>query len=192
MSDPVNESKLVESVLAGEGEAFGPLVTPYRNSLLAVAFRLTGNEEDAREVVQEALLRAFRYLHHFDRSRSFRNWLLGIAANEARTRLRLKLKDRELVAGLKREAAGKEPASGDRPGNGFRSELMKCLSALTDKEREIFVLRDLEGLSVKETAEALRRSDIAVRVGLCEARKKLRLAMAMPECGTGKTTEVKR
>ena len=74
-------------VLSGRAEAFEPLVTPYRGPLVALAYRLTRNREEALEVAQEALLRAFRSLGRFDVSRSFRNWLFQIAANEARDRL---------------------------------------------------------------------------------------------------------
>ena len=82
------EKELVEMVLSGRTEAFEPLVTPYRQPLLALAYRLTRNREEALEVAQEALLRAFRSLGRFDVSRSFRNWLFQIAANEARDRFR--------------------------------------------------------------------------------------------------------
>ena len=92
-------------VLSGRTEAFEPLVRPYRGALLSLAFRLTRNAEDAKEVSQEALLRAFRFLGRCDTSRSFRNWLFQIAANAARDRVRKSLGERDAL----REAARRRP-----------------------------------------------------------------------------------
>ena len=75
------ESRLVELVLQGDSDAFGPLVTPYRKALLTMAYRLCHNWEDAGELSQETLLRAFRYLRSYDPRRSFRNWMFQILVN---------------------------------------------------------------------------------------------------------------
>ncbi len=101
-------------VLAGRSEAFEPLVTPYRGPVLALAYRLTRDREVAREVAQEAFLKAFRSLGRFDVSRPFRNWLFQIAANEARDRLRERVRERAAL----RDAAGRGPA---RRGPGGRT-----------------------------------------------------------------------
>ncbi len=81
--DP-KEKELIERVLAGDAAAFEPLVTPYRGALLGLAMRIVPNPEDAREVAQETLLKAFRYLRSFDPALSFRNWLFQIVVNTAR------------------------------------------------------------------------------------------------------------
>jgi RNA polymerase sigma-70 factor (ECF subfamily) len=171
------EKELVAMVLAGRSEAFEPLVTPYRESLLALAFRLTRNRKDAKEVAQEALIRAFRHLGHYDTSRNFRNWLFQIAANQARDRIRQKRKEADIV-----EEAGCELATGDAPESGrsvqeFRSDLETCLAALSPREREVFVLRDFEELDIRETARALGCSSVSVRVHLSSARRKIRDAI---------------
>lgn len=161
-------------VLSGRGEAFEPLVTPYRQPLLALACRLTGNREEAREVVQEAFLRAYRHLARYDTSRSFRNWLFQIAANEARDCLRKRRREvgalEEAGCGL---AAGRDPEAGCR-AREFRSDLEKCLAALGPREREVFILRDIEEFDIRETARALGCSSISVRVNLSSARRKIR------------------
>ena len=171
------EKELVSMVLSGRSEAFEPLVTPYRQPILALAYRLTRDREEAKEVAQEALLRAFKHLARYDASRSFRNWLFQIAANEARDRLRRKRREAGLV-----EAAGRELAPGAGPEAGrrskeFLSDLEKCLSVLGPREREVFVLRDIEELDIKETARALGCSTISVRVNLSSARRKVREAI---------------
>lgn len=161
-------------VLSGRTEAFEPLVTPYRGPLLALASRLTRNREEALEVTQEALLRAFRSLGRFDPSRSFRNWLFQIAANEARDRYRRSARERAAF----RDAADRAPAATD-PEAGhdhgeLRADIMRALAALSPREREVFVLRDLEELDIRETSRVLGCSGLSVRVNLSSARKKLR------------------
>lgn len=170
------ESELIAMVLAGKSDAFGPLVSPYAGALLSVALRLTGDVEEAREAVQEALLKAFRHLAGFDPDRSFRNWLLTVTTNAARDSLRRKRKERRIREGLESDSSASFQAPGD-PAGGLGIDLERCLGLLTKGEREVFILRDLEGLDIKETAEILNRSSVAVRVRLCSARKKIRDAL---------------
>lgn len=175
------EKELVAMVLAGKKEAFEPLVVPYRASLLNLAFRMTGNMEDAKEAAQETLMRAFKYLRRYEPERSFRNWIYGILVNEAR-KLRV---DRinaplslETEAGPERPLAANGPAPGDaHAARETRSQLMECLTALTAREKEIFLMRDIEELSIAEAAKALGTSSISVRVNLSRARKKIKDAI---------------
>jgi RNA polymerase sigma-70 factor (ECF subfamily) len=179
----MNEKELIAMVLSGRTEAFEPLVTPYRGQLLALAARLTRNREEALEVAQEAMLRAFRSLGRFDVSRSFRNWLFQIAANEARDRYRRKVREHAVFQTVVDRApsattgsAAADPEAGqDR--RELRAGIMRSLDALSPREREVFVLRDLEELDVRETSRVLGCSSLAVRVHLSSARKKLREAI---------------
>jgi RNA polymerase sigma-70 factor (ECF subfamily) len=173
------EKELVAMVLAGRTEAFEPLVSPHRQPLLAMAWRLTRDAEDAREIAQEALLRAFRSLGGYDASRSFRNWLFQIAANEARDRWRKRAREkaafRDVVERAPSATAGSaaaDPEAG-RERQEVRSDILRSLDVLSPREREVLVLRDLEELDVRETARTLGCSAIAVRVHLSKARRKL-------------------
>jgi len=163
---------LVELVLGGRTEAFEPLVTPYRKLLLTLAYRLSRNIEEAKEISQETLLRAFRYLGSFDRKRSFKNWLLQIEMNVWRS-LGKRAADegtlRELAVGNTTEDPEEKLA-----GNEVREKLLTCLDGLSPREREVFLLRDIEGRSIKETSGVLRTSEISVRVHLSRARAKIR------------------
>lgn len=161
-------------VLAGRTEAFEPLVTPYRGPLLALASRLTRNREEALEVCQDALLRAFRSLARFDATRSFRNWLFQIAANAARDRFRKRARERAAFGAAvdPAPAAANPEARHDR--RELRAGIMRSLDALSPREREVFVLRDLEELDIWETSRVLGCSAVAVRVHLSSARRKLR------------------
>ena len=160
-------------VLAGRAEAFAPLVTPYRGPVLALAFRLTRDREVAREVAQEAFLKAYRSLRRFDVRRPFRNWLFQIAANEARDRLRVRAREQ---AALRDAAEGSAAAPGPEAGQDrreLRADLVRLLGALSPREREVVVLRDLEELDIRETSRVLGCSAVAVRVHLSKARRKL-------------------
>ena len=163
---------MVELVLSGRTEAFEPLVTPYRRLLLTLAYRLCRNVEEAKEISQETLMRAFRYLGSFDRKRSFKNWLLQIEMNVWRS----------LGRRTADEAALQEVATGHRQEDPeanlaekeTREKLLSCLERLSPREKEVFLLRDIEGRTVRETAEVLRTSSISVRVHLTRARDKIR------------------
>lgn len=171
------EKELVAMVLSGRAEAFEPLVTPYRRPLLALAYRLTRDREEALEVAQEALLRAFQSLGRFDVSRSFRNWLFQIAANEARDRYRKRTREKGALENAARDHPSSAGPEAGRERREIRSDILQCLTILSPREREVFVMRDLEELSIKEAAQALGCSSISVRVNLSSARRKLREAI---------------
>jgi len=173
---------LIARVLAGDLSAFEPLVLPFRRTLFGLAYKMTGNREDALEVSQETLLRAFRYLGKCDLERGFRNWLLRILVNAARD-----------LSGKKQREAGRwdadfllDNAVSDAPRpeeahnrGEIRGRIMAALSVLSGREREVFILRDLEEKSVRETAEITRSSAISVRVHLSRARGKIRDRLAV-------------
>ena len=174
-------------ILRGNVEAFEPLVAPYRRPLLSLALRMVPDMEDAREAAQEALLKAFRYLRKFDPERSFRNWLFGILVNEAR-----KVRAARAIAPLpfsrpraaesgtdvSLEPASHDPAPDERYARKeIRSQLAECLDVLSPREREVFLLRDIEELSVRDAAGVLGATSVSVRVSLSRARRKMRKAI---------------
>src|SRR5690606_4946981 len=112
-------------------------------------------------------------------SRSFRNWLFQIAANEARDRYRKRARETaaygDVVDSMPYATAG-SAADGPEAGRErqeIRSDILRSLAALSPREREVLVLRDLEDLDIAETARTLGCSAIAVRVHLSKARRKL-------------------
>jgi RNA polymerase sigma-70 factor (ECF subfamily) len=191
----MTEKELVDMILRGDVEAFEPLVAPYRRPLLSLALRIVPDMEDAREAAQETLMNAFRYLRKFDPERSFRNWLFAILVNEAR-----KVRKARGAAPLSLsrpepsgpgpdvvpEPASNEPAPDERLARKeARSRLAECLEVLSPREREVFLLRDIEELSVKDAAGVLGATSVSVRVSLSRARRKMRKAILerCPELG---------
>ncbi len=171
------EKALIERVLNGDREAFEPLITPYRQHLLILAYRITRNWEDAKETCQETFLRAFKYLAKVDYKKSFRNWIYQILINAARN-----FKKKEASRERLRQVMTAEEKLVDSRLNPeqpqldqeFRSQLADCLDGLSGREKEIFLLRDIEGLSIKESADVLNCSSVAVRVHLSSARRKIK------------------
>jgi RNA polymerase sigma-70 factor (ECF subfamily) len=171
------EKGLVERVLSGDQAAFAPLVEPYRDRLLGLAYRITRNAEDAKEVAQETLLRSFKYLANFDVEKSFKSWLFQILVHAARNHGAKRGREASLARSDSARQAALLNASGPEKGHEdveLRSKLMDCLDVLSPRERAVFLLRDVEDLNVRETAAALGSSVVSVRVHLSAARKKIR------------------
>jgi RNA polymerase sigma-70 factor (ECF subfamily) len=171
------EKKLVERVLSGDRTAFAPLIDPYRDRLLGLAYRFTRDAEDAKEVAQETLLRSFKYLATFDVEKSFKAWLFQILVHAARNHGARRGREASLARSEPAREAALETLSGPEKSHEdrqMRSKLMDCLDVLSPRERDVFLLRDVEDLNVEETAAALGSSAISVRVHLSAARKKLR------------------
>jgi RNA polymerase sigma-70 factor (ECF subfamily) len=174
------EKALVERVLNGDGAAFEPLVLPYRRMMLALAYRIVQDAEDAKEIAQEALIRAYKYLRRCDLERGFRNWLYQILVNAARDHRR----KRGLEAYWRSDDALPETSPAPEAGPAeihesreLRAQLLGCLGSVSPKEREVFLLRDVEQMSIEEAARALGMSQLSVRVHLSRARQKIKVTM---------------
>ncbi len=182
-----DEKSLVARTLSGDAEAFALLLGPQRKSMLNLAYRITNNLDSAEEICQEALIKVFKYLPKYQTGRSLRNWVLKITVNTAYDYLRLNKREEILIDAQKNlgvfSEASPEKNLLDRE---LGRQLKSCLLYLTPKERMVFLLRDGEGFSVKETASLMRSSTMAVRTHLSRARSKLR------EHFTGRASEEKR
>jgi RNA polymerase sigma-70 factor (ECF subfamily) len=171
------EKALIERLRAGDAAAFEPLITPYRQPLLGLAYRLTRNMEDAKEVTQETFLRAFKYIARFDTERSFKNWITTILVHAARHHHNRKTRDDRLLSAEPLRERALDTSGGpavDQENRELRARLMECVDVLTPREREIFLLRDVEGLNIQETVRIAGGSAVSVRVHLSAARRKIR------------------
>ena len=190
----MNANDLLERAVSGDREAFETLLRPHREGILNLAYRMSGNREDALEIGQEVILKVFKYLGRFRRDMNMKNWLYSITVNAARDHLRrrqssFRVLDRPLDTGAGDDAANPETRYLNRE---IRSKIRECLEVLTPKEKSVFLLRDGEGYSIAETAAVLGFSSASVRTHLSRARKKIRdrFVRIYPMSGRGQSDEV--
>ena len=177
MTVPTDLSALVAEARAGDRQAFDELVQATYADMYTLAYRLTGNEEDARDVVQDAYLRAYRGLRRFRGDARFTTWMYRITANCASTQL------------AKRARSRHEPLDDDTPlldaapdhdpewraASAYdRDRVAEAVQELPPRLRAVIVLRDVYDLPHEAIAAELGISEAAAKVRLHRARRKLR------------------
>ena len=184
-----SEQSLVARIRNGESSLFAALVKPYERRVYVAALALLRNEADAQDAAQEAILKAFTHLRQFRGESRFSTWLIQITVNEARMRRRRQhselfeptgdLQYEEEGAYTPREFADwREIPSEALEKSEIRALLAKALGSLAQKYREVFLLRDVEHVSIEETAQVLDISVASVKTRLLRARLMLRDILA--------------
>jgi RNA polymerase sigma-70 factor, ECF subfamily len=174
---PPDVAALVTAAQGGDRGAFDELVRATYAESYTFALRLTGNEEDARDVVQEAYFRAFRGLKRFRGDAQFSTWMYRITANCAATHLGKRNKHRHEVLDEADPIADERPTSDPQlqaDATALRNRLTIALESLPPKLRQVVVLRDIYDLPHEAIAAELGISETAAKVRLHRARKKLR------------------
>ncbi len=181
------DHELIQRAQAGDFDAFESLVVGYQRRVYGLARRIVGQEADADEVVQLTFLSVIEHLREFRGEAKFSTWLLRIATNHALVLLRKRARHRTVPLGEEDRSAN----HGDTPRPEFIAQwqetpesiasrhetheiLDEALGHLDEKYRVVFVLRDIEGFSVNETAQMLDISVSNVKVRLLRARLMLR------------------
>jgi RNA polymerase sigma-70 factor (ECF subfamily) len=174
---PSDEVELVAAAKGGDRRAFEQLVRASQAEVYTLAYRLTGNEEDARDVAQEAYLRAFRSLKRFRGDARFSTWMHRITANCALTFLAKRTKGRHEELSSDESLADERPESSPETmaeAEFMRDRLTDALSELPPRLRAVVVLRDVYDLPHEAIAAELGISQEAAKVRLHRARRKLR------------------
>lgn len=185
VGEPISEEMaLVHAAKAGDVSAFESLVKKYDRNVFRIANHITHNREDAEDVVQDAFLKAYENLEQFQGQSKFYTWLVRIAVNEALMKLRRRRPERTVSLdeevkteddSVPREVADWSPNPEQQYTQAeLRDILDRTIHGLPATFRTVFVLRDVEGLSTEETAEALDLSIPAVKSRLLRARLQLR------------------
>lgn len=180
------DHKLIRQVLAGDKEAYGLLVSAHSEAVFRVAFRITENEADAEEVVQETFLRGYRGLAEFDAKANFKTWIYRIAMNcaldvlkrrktEAPVAIAEEFEEERPVVQLADRGAGPERLLLDQE---IEARRQKAMEKMTANERVAFVLRHMEGSSMEEIAAALGISPNTAKQAVFRAVQKLRRSLA--------------
>jgi RNA polymerase sigma-70 factor, ECF subfamily len=182
------DAEWVRRAQAGDLDAFEALTTQHERRVYSLALRMLHHEQDAEDVTQQAFLSALEHLKDFRGQASFGTWLLRIAANAALKTIR----KRKGLPTISLEASTEPAEAGDAiphpefiadwrqspsqlaQRNEIQRLLEETLNHLDEKHRLVFLLRDVEGLSIKETAQALNLSEANVKVRLLRARLQLR------------------
>lgn len=189
-ADPteLREQDLIRRVQAGEKELFYELVKPYERRIYTAAFAILRNEAEAEDAAQEAMLKALTHIRQFRAEARFSTWLTQITVNEALMRRRKAHSEIMEPIGERQEDDGtytprdfadwREIPSEALERKEIRQKLAGAVAALGAKYREVFMLRDVQHLSIEETAEALGISQASVKTRLLRARLMLRDLLA--------------
>jgi RNA polymerase sigma-70 factor, ECF subfamily len=176
----------VERARSGDSDAFRLLVEQHSRAIFRLAFRMTGNEEDAEDVVQETFLRAYKQLNKYEARSSFSTWLYRIASNYSldliRSRKRHEDKRERGSAEDERDILQSIPVDSPGPdrllyGSQISDRVNAALNELSPQERTAFVLRHFEGQSIQEIGEALGTGTNATKHSIFRAVQKLRKSL---------------
>jgi len=173
---------------AGDKDGFRLLVERHSRSVFRLAYRLTGNEQDAEDVVQETFLRAYKQLRNFESRASFGTWLYRIAANYSLDLIRARKRHQENrpagYADVNGEADALLSIPAPEPGpdrvaysTQLEHRISSAMGALSEQERSAFVLRHFEGFSIEEIASTLGLGASAAKHSIFRAVQKLRKAL---------------
>ncbi len=182
------DTALLARAQAGDVAAFEGLVARHRSRVYGLALRMLSSPDDAAEVLQESFLSAYRNLPNFRGDAQFGSWVYRIAANHALMRLRHRRVVNQVEAPLEEpqfndrgtlvdEVSDFRDAEGEAMDRELRQAIEQAAARLGDEYREVFVLKDLEGLSYEEIAELTGSTVAAVKSRLHRARLSLRAAI---------------
>lgn len=174
-----NDAAAIEQARRGSSEAFRELVERHSRAVFRLAYRMTGNEQDAEDTVQETFLRAYRQLERFDSRSKFSTWLYAIASNCSLDMIRARKRRREADSEPVQPVIPAADPSPERLAlsGEVRRRLSAAMNELSDAERTAFVMRHFEGVSIDEIARVLGRPNGATRHSVFRAVEKLRRAL---------------
>jgi len=182
--DATEAAAVLARARQGDGEAFQALVEQHSRSVFRLAYRMTGNEQDAEDVVQESFLRAYRQLGRFESRANFGTWLYRIVANCSVDLMRSKQARHDQVRGDSLDDVVELPAA-DLPGPERMAQsaeierrVQRALEELSPLERAAFTLRHLEEQSIEEICRVLGQSPSATRHSIFRAVAKMRRTLA--------------
>jgi len=183
----VTDAAVVAQVLAGDRDAFRVLVDRHSRSIFRVVYRMTGNQQDSEELVQETFLRAYKSLGRFELRANFSTWLYRIAVNRTldflnARKTHMQTKDTYQIADNPDSDEANQvqvPASTPGPDRLLLSAEMKrkitgALGLLTPAERVAFTMRHMEGRSIEEISQTLNLKVSAAKNSVFRAVQKLR------------------
>lgn len=187
--DTQEDAPSLEALQSGDREAFARLVDMYSNQIYRLALKMLNDTQDAEDVLQETFIKALRAIRTFEGRSSLSTWLYRIAVNESLMMLRKRRPDMVSVEDERVDSEGEsDPVEivdwcclpeRELESTETRQFLDMAVQRLSPALRAVFVLRDIEGLSVRETAETLGISEVAVKTRLLRARLRMRETLSV-------------
>jgi RNA polymerase sigma-70 factor (ECF subfamily) len=179
------DEQLVERAIAGDGDAFGEVVRRWERKIYALAYGFTGSVEDARDAAQETFVAAYRNLRSFRGDAKVSSWLHRIAVNHCITRQRRARVRAETAIDEVIESSGESFISTDERASPARAAeakertdaVRRAVAALTPELREVVLMKEFEGLTFQEIADALEVPLSTVKSRLYTALKQLRMRL---------------
>lgn len=179
--EALSDEALASALKNGDDRAFDVLVARHQNRIYAVAYRFTGNREDALDVTQEALVKAYRKIGRWQPTGRFLPWLLRLASNQAVDALRRRKRHQhesldDPTRGSARSVQGERASqTADEPARAreIDDRVQQALGVLSPAQRKVFVLRHYEGMQLAEIAGVVGCTVGSVKVHLFRALKKL-------------------
>ena len=173
---------LVERAAAGDKAAFEQIMIHSQQRVMAMSWRILGNEADARDASQEVFLRVYKYLGSFKQDQDFFAWVYRITVNVCRDMLKKRQHESDRFHALEADSSGDileipfehEDAEQTLIQAQRRELIARAIATLPFKERASIVLRDVEGLSTDEVARVLKSSSTTVRSQISSARRKIK------------------
>jgi RNA polymerase sigma-70 factor (ECF subfamily) len=197
MQMELSDAAVVAQVLTGDREAFRVLVERHSRNIFKAVYRMTNNQEDADEIVQETFLRAYKSLARFQERSSFYTWIYRIAMNRTLDVLSAKKPTRTVQISESPEPEEDEiQLASPTPGperallsRELKGSIAEAMQRLTPTEKIAFTIRHMEGRSIDDVSEALGIRKVAARNTVFRAVKKLRMALEpmMPLSSAGRT-----
>jgi len=184
MNKTSQESLSLDALRSGDRAEYARLVEKYYQLVYRLALKMLGSPQDAEDILQETFIKVFRHLDSFDGRSSLSTWIYRIAANEALMFLRKKQPESVSIdQPMETDEGEQDPVQivdwcclpeNELMSSEAKAHLDKAVASLPHGLRAVFVLRDIQGLSTRETSEVLSISEMAVKTRLSRARLRLR------------------
>jgi RNA polymerase sigma-70 factor (ECF subfamily) len=178
------DAQLVKATLAGEPHAFEEIVERYQRLVFHIIYHYLGRRDEVEDMAQEVFLKVFRSLETFDAKRPLKAWISRITANTCLDEVRKARKRKtQLFADLGRDEEGRveylyerfsqQSSLSERDVQELFELLEKLMGRLNEKDKMAFVLRELEGLTYPEIAQALQTTELAARIRVSRSKRRL-------------------
>ncbi len=169
----INDEEIIERIIKGEKNLFENLIHKYNQRLYRIGMSIINDHNEVQDIMQTAYLNAYLHLLDFKKESGFSTWLMRIMINESLLRKK-KMKKQQQVIKANSNATHQETPLNSLINKDLKIVLEKAVSELPEKYRLAFVLREIEGLNIKETMEVLNLSESNVKVRVSRAKKMLR------------------